>query len=105
MDIELGRMCKRIIDYCRSRFIEQEVNALLKEKRFHSELVYYCDPKDSTENCVILGCHFLNSCHSLDCCHSLNSYHGTPILPVEPGNREESHPRGMPEGGCDCGHR
>ena len=55
MDIELGRMCKRIIDYCRSRFIEQEVNALLKEKRFHSELVYYCDPKDSPENCVILG--------------------------------------------------
>ena len=53
--MDLGRMCKRIIDYCRSCFIEQEVNALLKDKGFHSELVYYCDPKDSPENCVILG--------------------------------------------------
>ena len=59
LDPELGRMSKRIIDYCRSKFIEQEVNSILKEKgredRFHSELVSYCAEKESVENCIILG--------------------------------------------------
>ena len=59
LDPELGRMSKRIIDYCRSKFIEQQINDILKEKgredRFHSELVYYCEEKDSVENCIILG--------------------------------------------------
>ena len=59
LDAELGRMSKRIIDYCRSKFIEQEINSILKEKgreeRFHSELVSYCEEKESVENCIILG--------------------------------------------------
>ena len=62
MDVELGRMCKRIIDYCRSRYIEQRVSALLKDKQFHSRLVYYCDPKDSPENCIILGSVYSDVC-------------------------------------------
>ena len=92
MDVELGRMCKRIIDYCRSRFIEQEVNALLKEKRFHSELVYYCDPKDSPENCVILGsvyCRALLSfthsvtTHSIVVTHSIIVTHSIPTMELQ----------------------
>lgn len=59
LDPELGRMSKRIIDYCRSKFIEQQINKILKEKgrddRFHSELLYYCEEKESVENCIILG--------------------------------------------------
>lgn len=59
LDPLLGRMCKRIIDYCRSKYIEQQVNKVLKEKgrsqEFCSELVYYCEEKDSIENCIILG--------------------------------------------------
>ena len=68
MDVELGRMCKRIIDYCRSRYIEQQVNALLKDKQFHSRLVYYCDPKDSPENCIILGTVYSGVCWKWVCC-------------------------------------
>lgn len=86
MDVELGRMCKRIIDYCRSRFIEQEVNALLKEKRFHSELVYYCDPKDSPENCVILGSVYcralLSFTHSVTT-HSIVVTHSIPTMELQ----------------------
>ena len=59
MDAELGRMCKRIIDYCRSQYIEEQINLILKkngqEQRFKSELVYYCNAEESPENCVILG--------------------------------------------------
>ena len=70
VDPELGRMCKRIIDYCRCRFIESRVNAILETKgatkgttetmkgttkRFSVEMVYYCEPEDSPENCLILG--------------------------------------------------
>lgn len=59
MDAELGRMCKRIIDYCRSQFIEEKVNAFLKKEgkgqQFKSELVYYCNEEESPENCIILG--------------------------------------------------
>ena len=59
MDAELGRMCKRIIDYCRSQFIEEKVNAFFKKEgkntHFKSELVYYCSEEESPENCIILG--------------------------------------------------
>lgn len=55
VDPTLGRMCKRIIDYCRCRFIESRVNAMLETKRFSVEMVYYCEPEDSPENCLILG--------------------------------------------------
>ena len=51
VDPELGRMCKRII--------ESQVNEILAtkegEKRFSVEMVYYCEPEDSPENCLILG--------------------------------------------------
>ena len=52
-------MCKRIIDFCRCRFIESQVNEILAtkegKKRFSVEMVYYCEPEDSPENCLILG--------------------------------------------------
>ena len=61
MEPLLGRMCKRIIDYCRARYIEDHVNELFAKegermsKRFKAELVYYCEAEDSPENCLILG--------------------------------------------------
>ena len=61
MDPMLGRMCKRLIDHCRARYIESHVNALFEKKRmeegkaFRAELVYYCESEDSPENCLILG--------------------------------------------------
>ena len=61
VDPELGRMSKRIIDFCRCRFIESRVNALSatrdaeERRRFSVEMVYYCEPEDSPENCLILG--------------------------------------------------
>ena len=60
-------MCKRIIDYCRSKYIEEKVNEVLARKEgndlhFHSQLVYYCNAEDSPENCIILG-----SLYSLVC--------------------------------------
>ena len=32
MDPMIGRMCKRIIDYCRSVYIEKQINTILEKK-------------------------------------------------------------------------
>ena len=59
MDPMIGRMCKRIMDYCRSVFIEKQINTILEKKgsnqHFKAELVYYCNAEDSPENCIVLG--------------------------------------------------
>ena len=59
VDPELGRMCKRIIDFCRCRCSGARGNESRArkegEKRFSVEMVYYCEPEDSPENCLILG--------------------------------------------------
>lgn len=59
MDPELGRMSKRIIDYCRCEYIKSRVNRVLEQKqrseRFRVKMVYYCEAEESPENCLILG--------------------------------------------------
>ena len=59
MDPELGRMSKRIIDYCRCEYIKAHMNAILEREqrleRFHVKMVGYCDVEESPENCLILG--------------------------------------------------
>jgi len=59
MDPELGRMSKRIIDYCRCEYIRTHMNAILdreqRSERFHVKMVSYCDAEESPENCLILG--------------------------------------------------
>lgn len=101
MDMELGRMCKRIIDYCRSRYMEDQVNAILEKKEgnrhFKSELVYYCSEEDSPENCIILGSLYLVVCSSF-----LSD--GITFLFVEPGDREKPNSKRMFGRRCYSGY-
>lgn len=45
--MELGQQCKRLIDAGRAKFLEDEGMAV--------EMVRYCSPEDSLENCLLLA--------------------------------------------------
>ena len=61
MDPMIGRMCKRIIDYCRSVFIEKQINTILEKKgsnqHFKAELVYYCNAECHTQSLIAKRSH------------------------------------------------